>query len=671
MKKAYYTWIQRALALLSCAAVVSSCAKEGERPWEDGRDLSSPIELSAGIGIETGTEGPAGVGTRAAASAFPAGTAKVFSVVGYSGKAAPTAWSSPYIANVAVNSGADGALSFAAPQYYPVNGDKVYFYAYAPLSGAYTAGNGAAAPTVAWTIDGQQDIMWAKVDNGIGKAAAGTQAQPAFAFAHLLKQVIFKVVRDNTFEDGVKLTSLKIVGAKTAATLALNTGALSWGTATGELTAYADATGQAITATATAAGSAVMLEPGTTFKVRAVAGGVTYADVTVTLSGEGAGVAGRSHEVTLTFKRQEIAATASVAAWTDGGEGATGQEYPYVADGHTIVCRDLSGQADPVLYPEHENWQETPSHSEPSWDGYISGFNCVSRRFRVARADAADKEGLTGGMTWYEAAGVIDATANPEGYAACAVYSELEGEADKGQWRLPTVRELNAISDMRSALTAAVPTAFTGEFWTATGVRDNSAQAWAMGFPSANRYKGTRSAAKRVRCVRDGEFAVAPRTYPYVTNGNTFVFEDYFGSADPAKYPTHDEPWTETPEPYETNVWANANGVNIFGKRFMVYRVGPGNFQKLKQMCAALGNGGWRLPTGRELDHIFNNRALLDADKVGEFEAVAGKYYVGTVRVDEAGTKYYGRGYSGTAWTWYLNTATRGILYTFCVKDLY
>ena len=299
--------------------LLCSCSKEPAESFAGG-DPTSPIVPGAEARMTV--ESRADLSGVVSGTAFPASTDKVFSVVGYKGTVAPTNnWSSPYIANVAVNSGAGSALSFATSQYYPANGDKVYFYAYSPANGTYTAGSGSTAPMVSWTITGQQDIMWAKVDNGIAKAVTGSQRQPAFAFTHLLKQVKFKVVKDASFEDNIKLTSLKIIGAKTVASLALNTGTLSWETATGELTVYNNTSGQAITGTATSAGSAVMMEPGASFKVRAVAGGVTYADVTVTLGGSNAGQAGVSHEVTLTFKRNAIVPTATITDWSNGTAG--------------------------------------------------------------------------------------------------------------------------------------------------------------------------------------------------------------------------------------------------------------------------------------------------------------------------------------------------------------
>ena len=304
-------WFVLGVGLLAC-----SCSKEPVESFAEG-DPTSPILPDAGVVATVETK--ADLSGAVSGTSFPANTTKVFSVVGYKGTAAPTNnWSSPYIANIAVNSGTSSTLSFATAQYYPANGDKVYFYAYSPASGTYTAGNGTTTPKVAWTINGTQDIMAAQVTTGIGKVASGTQSQPAFAFTHKLKQVKFKVVKDASFEDNIKLTSLKIIGAKTAATMDLSTGAVSWGSTTGDLTVYNNTTGQALTTTAASVGSAMMFEPGTSFKVRAVAGGVTYADATVTLTGTNAGTAGYSHEVTLKFMRNVITPTATITNWTNG-----------------------------------------------------------------------------------------------------------------------------------------------------------------------------------------------------------------------------------------------------------------------------------------------------------------------------------------------------------------
>ena len=157
---------------------------------------------------------------------FPNGTEDLFAVTAYKGAAAPTTdYSGAYFDNAAVRSDNAGALSFSAPRYYPGDAEKLYFYAYSPVNaGDYAAGTASAAPTVTWTIDGQQDIMWAKEVTGFGKASAGAQPQPAFTFTHKCKQVRFFVKRDRDFPAGDALTSLKITGARTTAVLDLNTG---------------------------------------------------------------------------------------------------------------------------------------------------------------------------------------------------------------------------------------------------------------------------------------------------------------------------------------------------------------------------------------------------------------------------------------------------------------
>jgi len=466
--------------VLGVGLLVCSCSKEPVEPFAGG-DPTSPI--LPGAGVAATVESRADLSGVVSGTAFPASTTKVFSVVGYSGTAAPTNWASPYIANVAVNSGTGSALSFATPQYYPANGRKVYFYAYSPVSGTYTAGSSSTAPTVAWTITGQQDIMSAQVTGGIAKnPVPANQQQPNFAFTHKLKQVTFKVKKDASFDDGVKLTSLKIIGAKTAATLSLSTGAVTWGSTTGNLTAYDNSTGQTITATATAVGtngSPVMFEPGTSFKVRAVAGGVTYADVTVTLSGTNAGAAGLSYEITLTFKRREITASASIASWTDGGTALNVKDaYPYISNGNTIVFQDISGQADLDTYPTHERWTTTPAHNESPWNGNVSGLNVYGKTFEVAKADASISS------AWSNAVKV------------CASYKQYSDDA--GTWRLPTVRELKLIYDKRSVLTSAnLPN--SNYYWSATGITSSSA--WRVLFSSGT--VTSSNSANRVRCVRD------------------------------------------------------------------------------------------------------------------------------------------------------------------------
>lgn len=412
---------------------------------------------------------------------FPNGTEDLFAVTAYKGAAAPTTnYSGAYFDNAAVRSDNAGVLSFSAPRYYPPGAEKLYFYAYSPVSaGGYAAGTAGAAPTVTWTIDGQQDIMWAKEVTGLGKASAGAQPQPAFTFTHKCKQVRFFVKRDRNFPAGDALTSLKITGAKTTAVLDLNTGDAVFG-GSGEIPVFDGS--MTMTETAAQAGDPVMFEPGQTFTVEAAAGGAVFSDVRITLSGDDAGQAGKNYKVTLTFHREEITASAAVVPWADGGEGTTGDiPYPYVLNGNTIVFKDISGEADPMQYPTHEPWTVTPAHAESNWSSNASGLNTYGEKFEVATKDVEPQ-------LWVYA------------QAACQNYSQASDDA--GTWRLPTVRELvliyNKIDDLM-----AVSNTRNGYYWSATEGTPDSNSAWEVRLDTGGRTSYSKNARNSVRCVRD------------------------------------------------------------------------------------------------------------------------------------------------------------------------
>ena len=243
-------WFALGVGLLAC-----SCAKEPDEIISTGDDDASLIVPEALVGDVVETETKADLSGVVIGTSFPANYTKVFSVVGYKGTAAPTNWTSPYIANIAVNSGTSSALSFATPQYYPVDGQKVYFYAYSPVKGAtYTAGSGSTAPKVTWTLDGHTDVMAAQVTTGIAKAATGTQSQPSFAFTHKLMQLKFKVMKDAALTDLGNVTALKVNNAATSLSMTLSNGNVTT-LSTGSLTAYSSTTGQTVTTTATYLGT--------------------------------------------------------------------------------------------------------------------------------------------------------------------------------------------------------------------------------------------------------------------------------------------------------------------------------------------------------------------------------------------------------------------------------
>ena len=230
--------------------------------------------------------------------------------------------------NMRVNCAANGTLSLATSKYYPptgANAQKLWFYAYAPAAnGTYSNGNGTTEPSVTYTITGQEDIMTGNVSNtnGFGGVANGeTQTHPAFAFSHLLKKITFKVKAGNTFdaESNTAVSQIVVKNVKTSASLNVVDGTLAFsGEADQSLTLSGGNT--TITTEGASVPGCLMFEPGTSFTVSVTAGGVTYADATVTLSGDKAGEAGVSHEVTLTFHRSGIVPTATITDWVKGDD---------------------------------------------------------------------------------------------------------------------------------------------------------------------------------------------------------------------------------------------------------------------------------------------------------------------------------------------------------------
>lgn len=316
------------IASFLCMAALASCSKEEAATVSVPDGTQTAIVPTAGLSMSATPSVRAALpGGPISGTTFPKNTEDLFAVTAYKGTAAPSSdYSNAYFDNEAVNSDAEGKLSFTNTQYYPADAEKLYFYAYSPIVGAgdYTAGTASAAPTVAWTIDGTQDIMYANVVSGIGKVSAGTtQPQPEFTFGHLLKQVRFKLVRGEGFGDGINATSVKITNCRTQASLNLATGALSF---TGNADQSIGFSGNYAIHTAENAseiGSLLCQAGETDLDIEIVAAGVTYkTSVTLKSSNTGvtAGAAGVSHLVTLTFIGTQIVPSASITEWVDAGE---------------------------------------------------------------------------------------------------------------------------------------------------------------------------------------------------------------------------------------------------------------------------------------------------------------------------------------------------------------
>ena len=181
----------------------------------------------------------------------------------------------------------------------------------------------------------------------------------------------------------------------------------------------------------------------------------------------------KSKTYTMTAKILSSALDISLTAnsWSNENNNNPSFGYPYVEDGKIIVMEDRYGSASD--YPLHGPWTVTPTHAESEATSNDSGMNTVSSRFEVSYDGTYQ-------MTWGN-----------------AVNKCTDG------WRLPTIRELEVIYDMRSRLDLDYP--FNNyDFWTATEGRDNI-YAWAKQVGSSGTrglyYKDKRLFA--VCCVRD------------------------------------------------------------------------------------------------------------------------------------------------------------------------
>lgn len=300
--------IANIIAPVLFAAALVSCGKERPEPATSGRTAVVPAaSLDAAPASRANLSGPV-IGTT-----FPESTENLFSVTAYK-RGDESGPYEPYFDNEAVKSDDNGRLRFHNFLYYPFDPVwKLYFYAYSPSAEEYIPGTFEDGPTVAWTIDGQQDIMYARDLTGIGRAVSGVQPQPEFEFRHLLKQIRFRLVRGAGFSDNISSTSIKIINCRTRASLNLATGELTFSGDYDQSVTLAGNCAIHLPEQAVVFGI-LMCEDTDKLDMQIEAAGVTY-NTTVALE-RGAGI---SHQVSLTFEGTQIIAEASVAEWVDVG----------------------------------------------------------------------------------------------------------------------------------------------------------------------------------------------------------------------------------------------------------------------------------------------------------------------------------------------------------------
>lgn len=204
-----------------------------------------------------------------------------------------------------------GVISFATVQHYPSTGNAANLLAY------YPAAKSLAAGVASMEITGTQDVMHAA-------PVSGTKLVPItdnIQLRHLLTQFTFVVKRDASTSADVSNVEIAINGANTTFDMALANGALSnWATPVSTIKPMTAGVATLLGSTAT---SGIMLEPGmSAIELQVSADG--YAGQPITINGTDSGQfeAGKSYEITLTFKGSAIEPSAAIDEWTSGTGGS-------------------------------------------------------------------------------------------------------------------------------------------------------------------------------------------------------------------------------------------------------------------------------------------------------------------------------------------------------------
>ena len=288
--------MKKLILSLAAVAALASCSQEESNNVPEVIPGNVPIIVNAGVGATV--ESKAAVN----GSSFANNTQNAFNLFAFR-QAATGDWSANnYFKDLPVDCNAEG--EFHTGKFYPAGGNNLYFYAYAPGGESYTS-NGS---TVAFTITGQEDIMYA------GEVTGNATSQPKLNFTHLLMKVKFKVALDESMTDQTVTLSkiaIKSVGTKYDLNLSDGTLAANASQVNDDLTLSANQTVN--TGEAQDVAGEIMLSPQTGFQIEATAGNQTFKTT------EGVTIptptAGNEYTITLTFNGVEIIPTVTITPW--------------------------------------------------------------------------------------------------------------------------------------------------------------------------------------------------------------------------------------------------------------------------------------------------------------------------------------------------------------------
>lgn len=291
-------FILPALALFALA----SCSEEDVPVDDNGR-----VQIQFGAGVEsTITRAPVSTGTQVSAQIAGWESTEDYSAV--------PAWVSniSFTANPAAQT-----VTWDMPRYYLSNGNNTYMKAWYPADTDSNVENGIVSFV---NTDGTVDAM-------LAAGVSGSKSTPAtnLAFSHKTAQLRFHVTGTSNLEPGTTLTSIQVQNAQ------LPTG---FNLTNDQVTASAAATVNVpgISNNEITTGSSdpfvIMVMPMDALTINVTTNKAEYRDRAVTITNpasiQGTGLAeGVAYDITLTFDRNEITLTATVAEWLEGTGTAT------------------------------------------------------------------------------------------------------------------------------------------------------------------------------------------------------------------------------------------------------------------------------------------------------------------------------------------------------------
>lgn len=297
------------ISMLAMAAMVS-CTSEGilDDETPDTGNALVPIKLSASIiGVET--KGPVDK------------TMEITDVAILKAETATTdlgsfKWDTatditPKTATIAANT---GVISLTGTTlYYPTSpASSAVIGAFYPQSAA-TFKDGVVTFTKDQIKSGDKDIMWADKENG-DKTKGSTPL--SLSFNHKLSQLQFKFAKDNSFSTTATVDQIVVKGTKLPSTMDLDNGTIEYETTASDITIATSG----ITIDPASSPVIVLVEP-TVSDIKldiSLSDGTTIENVAIQSLTT---IESTAHEVTLTFKQQEISATAIIGEWKTGTGG--------------------------------------------------------------------------------------------------------------------------------------------------------------------------------------------------------------------------------------------------------------------------------------------------------------------------------------------------------------